>query len=898
MGFEKICTNCQQGNSQNAAYCLHCGTPLADNQLFSSSRDPLAFDRTPAIDGMGVLMQQFDALQAGIGGIAVISGDAFTGKSYLVQKWQQTLRNQHLLDKVTWVEVIAAQDSQVFMANVLSALLRHLPGEKNQELPTPSSHSPFEQLIDRIEMQLSSNKGQGDIKKLGNRSKSQNDTRIKTVLAKLLETLTEQQPLILAIEDLHNLDAISAQLLEKISEVAHFKPILLCLVLRNEPKSPAWKTLNKLKASNRGHFSQIQCENLGKSDTRQLIVDFLEAKSDPERLINQVYALTNGNPGFILDIMASLVAEGIIKRSGKHWLIPQEISHIPIPDSIRSYFESIYFSLSKEIQQILQAAAIIGVEFPRTVILEMVNQLDIASTGPALLSMLEAHELIAMVQVKPEVFYRFRQPLLREIIIPTIDHAYLKQLYALTAAIFTEYYPNQLDMIASQLADYYLIADDDENAGLYYTKAAQSALEKHAYSLAEINFRKALSVCRKPENHAQLFSGLGQALAQQSRHAEAIEAWQQAAVNLRQSQEYTLLAEVYAHMARSAWWMKDYPLCLQLCLEGLESTQTAPHTAQLALLIHETGRAYYFSNDMKSAQHYCEEALRMAKELGSEAVQAEVLATMGILPTLSGRKSIAALQASIHMAESNDLKATASRAYVNLAAVMENMGEIRLSRSHRMKALKIGRQNIPVADEALMIISIINTDIWLGEFTEAKNHLAQLRVLNQQTGTLEGLELELIHLEAQIEQHLGNISRAIELFSMMAKTAEATQNADSVTSANYALAEILLESVFFEEGKISAEKLETASSFIPPTISPEGFRNLDYTQMSQIVVIKALQGEIDPAHALLDLMRKGNDHVGSYTAAIVALTDARVSSANSDLILALRSMRSAWKYSS
>ena len=842
----------------------------------------------PDLDGLDVLMQRFATLQAGIGGITVISGDAFAGKSYLVQKWQQNLRHQHQLRNVTWVEMTAARDSQAFMTNALLSLLEHLPKPKSQVSPTPSSPLSLEQLLDYIEMQLSNTKGRKDNQKPAKHSRSAKQTRLITIFTELLDTLVAQQPLILLIEDLHELDATSAQLLAEISKISHSRPILFILVLRYEPASPAWKTLNELGSQNPGHFVHIQRENLGKPETRQLVVDFLEAKNEPEQLVNQVYALTNGNPGFTIDILHTLVEDGIIKRSGKHWLIPQEVSHIPIPASIRSYFETLFFSLPEVSQKILQAAAIIGVEFPRTVILEMLTQLDITSSGQALLSRLETQEIITIIQVTPEVFYRFKQPLLREIILPSIDQAFRKQLYALTAALFTKNYPDQLDTIASQLADYYYIADDDENAGLYYTKAAQSALEKHAYSLAEINFRKALSVCKKPENHAALFSGLGQTLAQQSLHADAIEAWKQAAENYLQSHEYTLLAEIYARMARSAWWMKDYPLCLLLCQEGLESTQSAPHSAQLALLTHETGRAYYFLNDMKSAQYYCEEALRMGKELGSEAVQAEVLATMGILPALSGRKAIAALQASIHMAESNDLKATASRAYVNLAAVMENMGEIRLSRSHRIKALRIGRQNIPVADEALMTISIINTDIWLGEFAEAKNHFSQLRLLTQQAGKLEGLELELIHLEAQIEQRMGNISRAIELFSLMAKTAESSQDAESVTRANYALAEILLESVFFEEGNIPAEKLETASSFIPRSTPPGEFQNLDYTQMSQVIVIKALQGDIDPALNLLERMRKGSDHQGGYAAAIVSLTEARVSSASSDLAPALK----------
>ncbi len=864
MQKELICPNCQHGNPANAAYCLQCGTKLSEKSLLPGSNSHIFSPTEQNLKGLDVLSTHFNALMAGIGSFVVVSGDAFVGKSYLVQKWQEQLSKKGLLNKVTWLENIIENDSPsedfAFIKKLLLQLLTQIPDQKELNFLEDVTRMSGSQLIE--------------------------------ALSNLLSQLSSSDPLILILDNLHHIDLPSAKILEEMTSLAYTLPILFCIILRNEHHSPAFTLVNKLSTMNTAHFSHIHCEVLNNSETKKLINNFLGSKSDPPtQLVNQVFRLSDGNPGFALEIMQALVEDGIIKRINKLWVIPREIITIPIPQSIRNYFVPIFHSLLDSSQRVLQVASIIGSNFPKVVLYEMVNQFDWDIQKSDLLAILEDQDLIRLKQIEPEVVYRFSYPIFREIVLESLEDHQRKEFHALVASVMIKNYPKQLDELATQLADHYLKAEDEENAGLFYANAASNALDRHSYTLAEINYRKALSVCTIPEKRAHLLSGLGESLAYQSLHVDAIVAWEDAAKIFQETNELTPLAEVYARMARSAWWMKDYSLCLSLCLEGLKKTENSPASSELAMLIHETGRAYYFTDDVKAAQQYCEDALRMSKEIGSQKVQADVLATMGILPTLPKRKAVAALQASIRMAENNDLKATASRAYINLAAIMEDMGEIRLARNHRIKALKFGRQNIPITDEALMISSIINTDIWLGEFEDAKNHLSQLRRFNQRKGSPEVLDIELLRLEAQIEQHLGNISRAIELFSMIAKMAESTRDLVSLSMANYSLAEILLESVFFEEGNISAEKLQTASSFIPKETDQLEFQNLSHNQMSQIIVIKALQGNAKQALDLLDIMKSGDAHPDGSTTAIITLTEARVSGASNNLQLALQTYK-------
>ena len=72
----------------------------------------------------------------------------------------------------------------------------------------------------------------------------------------------------------------------------------------------------------------------------------------------------------------------------------------------------------------------------------------------------------------------------------------------------------------------------------------------------------------------------------------------------------------------------------------------------------------------------------MAQRLNAVDVQAETLATIGILPTVKPQQAIAALEKAIEISEANNLFGPAARAYINLAAVIENLGEIRLARDY------------------------------------------------------------------------------------------------------------------------------------------------------------------------------------------------------------------------
>ena len=789
------------------------------------------------------LLNKTDSLLAGLGGILVLTGDAGIGKSELIQAWHQLMIDRNILDKLTWIDLVPSEMAQREDYAYIRQLLKDFSGDKNTDLKPGSADAA----------------GQ-----------------YQALLASFIQQASLKKPLVIVLEDLQRADPVSVAILQTLLDLAYTSPVLFCLVSRIDRSSAGWQLVSRLNEYGSSHVSHIHLAPLNRQQTGKLVATFLGVHTEPISLVDKVFVLTNGNPGYTLEIMHGMVEKGMIRRSGKNWHIPRVIENIPIPASLVEHFRSTLDELPSPSRTALETASVIGITFQRDLITRIIEKIDPGIGVNQQLAILETRGVIHINQVRPEISYTFTQPILQAIIYNELPPSEQGRLHKVVAMTMVELYPDKLDSLATKLAEHFISAGDMLAAGKYYALAADQALEHHANPEAEVLYRKALLITRDQEEKASLLSGLGQALAQQSLHTEAIQTWENAAKLYQQAGDLPHLARVYAWMARSAWWNNDYQQSLDLCLAGLELVKDHPETVDHAYLIHELGRAYYFLNDMQKAQAYCEQALKITKHLKAYDVQAEVLATMGILPTFPPQKAISALRASIRIAEKNGLRSTESRAYVNLAAVIENLGEVRLARDHRVKALQIGGDGILPSDEALIVGSIINSEIWLGEFQAAREHLVQLRILSQQSGGKDHNRLTLILLEGQLERSLGNISRAIELFSDLVKDAALSNDVDLIQQGNYYLAEIFLESVFMEEGIISADKVGMAEGFIKNANAVGEITQPGYFLLSQLTVIAALKGDLKEADRLFSVLKSPVYGSNAYTNAIIALTDARL----------------------
>jgi tetratricopeptide (TPR) repeat protein len=199
---------------------------------------------------------------------------------------------------------------------------------------------------------------------------------------------------------------------------------------------------------------------------------------------------------------------------------------------------------------------------------------------------------------------------------------------------------------------------------------------------AERYYRSAQELADTDLERAGHLAGLGEALFRQSRYEEAIQAWLDAIAIYQPAGSADDAARLYARAARSAWYAAAPERGLELCRTGMINIPTSLETAGVAALLHETARAYFFNNQATEALALCQQALDLSKRLELGEVQAETLATMGLLPNQPPELKKQHLTEAVALAESAGLVATASRAHLNLGGRLFESGEFASARAH------------------------------------------------------------------------------------------------------------------------------------------------------------------------------------------------------------------------
>src|SRR5260370_15811504 len=152
----------------------------------------------------------------------------------------------------------------------------------------------------------------------GERAQEALQCRGCAVVGQLFSRLTEESPLVLAIEDLHWADATSVLLLEQLLGLAEEAPVLLVISLRLERDHPAW-SLREHAAREFPHLlRELDLGPLGDADG-ELLAALVGQATLPAELERRVLEAAEGNPFFLEELVRSLVDAGAPGPTADGW---------------------------------------------------------------------------------------------------------------------------------------------------------------------------------------------------------------------------------------------------------------------------------------------------------------------------------------------------------------------------------------------------------------------------------------------------------------------------------------------------------------------------------------------------------------------------------------------------
>jgi class 3 adenylate cyclase/tetratricopeptide (TPR) repeat protein len=488
---------------------------------------------------LSTLQDVLISVQQGVGHIVCVIGEAGLGKSRLIHEAEGSLGNDQPLN---WVETasLSYETNQPYAP--FQRLIRRLnnmsPGDsaeqvkqKLAELCYPFDESD-ERRAQRVFETLFDLESDGQPPLEGEAFKRE----LYEMMPILWRLRFSRQPTVLVIDDIHWSDPASIDLLLHLLPLTAEIPLVLICAFRPDRNGPVWRIKTTADEEYHHLYTEIAIRPLSDKQVNQLIDGLLINTDLPQGLRERILESAGGNPFFVEEVVRSLidnqalVAEEIEQDGQKmlYWRARGNGQQIDIPDNLQSLLSARIDRLEEETKQILQTAAVIGRTFYRRVLEAIEAQSQVtAQVIERQLNMLLRLEMIREAARRPELEYKFSNPLTQEVAYQTILLKRRRELHRQVGQALEELFPDQLGELAPLLAYHFSEGDLQEKAFDYYLMAGDSAARLFANIEALDHYTRALdyidSVDPGYEKLKTLFSRRGRALELLARYDESLE---------------------------------------------------------------------------------------------------------------------------------------------------------------------------------------------------------------------------------------------------------------------------------------------------------------------------------------------------------------------------------------
>lgn len=186
--------------------------------------------------------------------------------------------------------------------------------------------------------------------------------RMVREMRELMDRYTANRPLVFVLEDMHWSDDGTLRMMEHFARRPRSVKVLWIASFRLTQVIAEEHPLRDLRQELRLHrlCDEILLEPFSESEVADYMQDRLPESHLPEAFVRRLHSHTEGLPLFVANIAETLLADPQLLGS---WLQADSRSPLPVPDSLSGAIEKQIARLDGDVQSLLQAAAVCGVEF-------------------------------------------------------------------------------------------------------------------------------------------------------------------------------------------------------------------------------------------------------------------------------------------------------------------------------------------------------------------------------------------------------------------------------------------------------------------------------------------------------------------------------------------------------
>ncbi len=191
--------------------------------------------------------------------------------------------------------------------------------------------------------------------------------RMLREMAEAIAVLTVQQPLVLVLEDLHWSDYSTLELLGALMRRREPARLLVIGAYRPADLTMSENPLKRIKQELQlhQHCRELHLPPLKKEEVATYLSLRFPGLQLAETLGPLLHQRTDGNPLFMVNIVDSLVTQGMLVQQGGRWRLIDGFREESIctPETVRQMIEQQIEQLTVEEQTVLEAASVVGAEF-------------------------------------------------------------------------------------------------------------------------------------------------------------------------------------------------------------------------------------------------------------------------------------------------------------------------------------------------------------------------------------------------------------------------------------------------------------------------------------------------------------------------------------------------------
>ena len=446
---------------------------------------------------------------------------------------------------------------------------------------------------------------------------------IKRIL--LRESLN--QPLMVIFEDLHWIDEETQAFLNLFADSIGTAKTLLLVNYRPE-YSHQW--------GSKTYYTQMRLDPLGKESADEMLSALLgDAASlarsvagegqgegaDLSALKRLIIEKTEGNPFFMEETVQVLLDEGALVREGSAVRLTRPLAELKIPPTVQGILAARIDRLPADEKDLLQTLAVIGKEFPFSLVREVIKKPD--DELNRMLGDLQLAEFIYEQPAVGDTEYTFKHALTQEVSYNSVLNERRKQLHERAGSAIETLFKDQLEDYLASLAFHYGRSANATKAAEYFGRAGKQSMERSAYSAAAASAEDGMKQIgtiqegaerTRLELRLQILSGQVRQMTSSIGSPASVAAFSRARDLCAQLGDDENLFYVLDGLRWACLFIAEVRRARDLAEEQLAIAKRSDDPAKLVMTIGALGEVAVWMGDLVAARRYLEQLAAMSAE--------------------------------------------------------------------------------------------------------------------------------------------------------------------------------------------------------------------------------------------------------------------------------------------